>query len=76
MSDAIAPCLPTWVPEDVVRYLKHTESSISLRQLAKQANCPPSTVMRQIRRVEEWRDDFLIDRALRGLVAGFGDKKS
>ncbi len=76
MSDAIAPCLPTWVPEDVVRYLKHTESSISLRQLVKQANCHPSTVMRQIRRVEEWRDDFLIDRALRGLVAGFGDKKS
>ena len=74
MSDAVAPCLPTWVPEDVVRYLIHTECSVSIRQLAKQANCHPSTVMRQIRRLEEWRDDFLIDGAFRALAVGLHDK--
>lgn len=76
MSDAVAPFLPTWVPEDVVRYLMHTECSVSIRQLAKQANCHPSTVMRQIRRLEEWRDDFLIDGAFRALAVGFRDDGS
>ncbi|CUH82191.1 hypothetical protein TRM7557_03802 [Tritonibacter multivorans] len=68
MSDAVAPCLPNWVPEDIVRYLMHTECGVSIRQLAKQADCHPSTVLRQIRRLEEWRDDFLIDGAFRALA--------
>lgn len=68
MSDMTAPCLPGWVPEDIVRYLMHTECSVSIRQLAKRADCHPSTVLRQIRRIEEWRDDFLVDRGIKALA--------
>ena len=59
--------LPGWVPADAGRYLAHTERGVSIRALARQARCHPSTVLRQVRRVENLRDDFLIDEALRHL---------
>lgn len=67
--------LPSWVPEGAGRYLEHTEAGRSIRDLARRAGCHPSTVMRQIRRVETRRDDPLVDAALRKLaVAHFREK--
>lgn len=60
--------LPSWVPEGAGRYLQHTEAGRSIRDLARHAGCHPSTVMRQIRRVENRRDDPLVDAALRQLA--------
>ncbi|WP_072506353.1 DUF6456 domain-containing protein [Phaeobacter porticola] len=61
--------LPEWVPEEACRYLEHTEAGRSIRNLAKQAGCHPSTVLRQVRRVETRRDDPLVDGALAALAA-------
>ena len=58
-----------WVPEEVRLYLAHTEHGTSIRALARAAGCHASTVMRQIRRYEQRRDDPLIDHALRRLGA-------
>ena len=60
--------LPDWVPEDALRYLEHTESGQSIRQLARRAGCHPSTVLRQVRRIENRRDDPLVDGALSELA--------
>jgi DNA-binding MarR family transcriptional regulator len=59
--------LPTWVPDSARRYLAHTESGQSIRDLARHGGCHASTVLRQIRRVETRRDDPLVDEALRVL---------
>ncbi|WP_417269759.1 DUF6456 domain-containing protein [Celeribacter sp.] len=56
--------LPTWVPKDAQRYLAHTEGGHSIRELARNGGCAPSTVMRQVRRIEQKRDDPLVDEAL------------
>lgn len=58
------PTLPSWVPQDALRYLQHTEGGCSLRMLAQRAGQHASTVLRQVRRIEARRDDPLIDRAL------------
>ena len=59
--------LPSWVPEAARRYIAHTEDGLSIRALARTGKCHASTVLRQIRRVENLRDDQLVDEALRGL---------
>ena len=59
--------VPGWVPEPALRYLAHTESGQPIRDLARQAGCHASTVLRQIRRLEMRRDDVLVDHALRRL---------
>lgn len=59
--------LPQWVPDAVERYLLHTEIGLSIRAVARGAGCHPSTVLRQIRRFENRRDDILVDKALRNL---------
>ncbi|MBT8154374.1 helix-turn-helix domain-containing protein [Epibacterium ulvae] len=59
--------VPRWVPEDARRYLEHTEKGRSIRQIARLAGCHPSTVMRQVRRIEILRDDPLIDSALQDI---------
>ena len=56
--------VPEWVPEEVCRYLAHTVHGRSIRELAREAGCHASTVLRQVRRYETRRDDFLVDRAL------------
>ncbi|MCD9146845.1 DUF6456 domain-containing protein [Pseudophaeobacter flagellatus] len=69
--------LPEWVPQEVQRYLDHTEGGCSIRQLARELKCHPSTVLRQVRRVENRRDDPLVDCALGALAAGhFGRQSS
>ncbi|GAA3877216.1 DUF6456 domain-containing protein [Celeribacter arenosi] len=56
--------LPNWVPQEAKRYIAHTESGQTIRALARKSGCAPSTVMRQVRRIEQKRDDPLIDEAL------------
>ena len=58
---------PAWVPPDALRYLAHTEAGLPIRALARSAGCHASTVLRQIRRLENRRDDLLVDEALRRL---------
>ncbi len=61
---AMPPRLPDWLPDAVRTYLDHTEDGMSLRELARQKGCHASTVMRQVRRYENRRDDPLVDEAL------------
>ncbi|MEM7471079.1 MAG: DUF6456 domain-containing protein [Pseudomonadota bacterium] len=61
--------VPNWVPAPVQRYLKHVEYGLSLRDVARDEGCHASTVLRQVRRFENRRDDPLIDEALDGLGA-------
>lgn len=56
--------LPSWVPDAARLYLSHTAKGIPLRVLARHQGCAASTVMRQVRRFENRRDDPLVDRAL------------
>ena len=59
--------LPAWLPDAVRIYLDHTEEGLSLRALARRKGCAASTVMRQVRRYENRRDDPLVDEALSAL---------
>ncbi len=61
--------MPSWLPTPVQRYLKHVEHGLSLRDVARGDGCHASTVLRQVRRFENRRDDPLIDEALDGLGA-------
>lgn len=56
--------LPDWVPSAVRLYLNHTESGQSLREIARAEGVHASTVLRQVRRFENRRDDPLVDCAL------------
>ncbi len=60
--------LPDWVPESARNYLVHTETGLPIRALARRARCHASTILRQIRRFENRRDDPLVDDALRQLA--------
>ena len=55
---------PAWLPTPVRTYLAHTEAGTSIRALARNAGVHPSTVLRQVRRTEQLRDDPLADAAL------------
>lgn len=61
------PDLPVWVPRAAVHYLAHTQRGQSIRALARENDCHPSTILRQVRRFEQRRDDPLVDDALRAL---------
>lgn len=56
--------LPGWLPEPAVTYLVHTSAGQSIRGLARTKGCHASTILRQVRKVEAWRDDPLVDEAL------------
>ena len=64
--------LPAWLPDSVRLYLDHTETGQSLRSLARREGCAASTVLRQVRRYENRRDDPLIDEALAALGKAHG----
>lgn len=49
-------------------YLDHACEGVSLRELARRQGVHPSTVLRQVRRVERLRDDPLVDAALNRLA--------
>jgi hypothetical protein len=61
---------PAWLPPAVQVYLEHTEDGLSLRALARRRGCAASTVLRQVRRYENRRDDPLIDAALSAMSRG------
>ncbi|PZQ46853.1 MAG: helix-turn-helix domain containing protein [Rhodovulum sulfidophilum] len=56
--------LPAWLPDHAVTYLDHVARGHTLRALARGKGCHASTVLRQVRRVEAWREDPLVDEAL------------
>jgi hypothetical protein len=60
--------MPDWVPQPVRHYIDHTAAGASIRALARAADCHASTVLRQVRRIENRRDDPLVDAALRALT--------
>lgn len=62
------PGMPAWVPEAARIYLAHVEEGRSIRDLAREAQVHPSTILRQVRRIESSRDDPLVDEALRRLA--------
>lgn len=62
--------LPDWVPSAVRLYLSHTEDGRSLRDIARAEGVHASTVLRQVRRFENRRDDPLVDCALERLLQG------
>jgi hypothetical protein len=59
--------VPDWLPELAITYLAHTSAGLSIRALARAKGCHASTVLRQVRKVEAWRDDPLVDEALERL---------
>lgn len=59
--------LPNWVPVEARHYLCHTEQGQSIRALARDTGVHASTILRQVRRMEQKRDDPLIDEGLRRL---------
>jgi hypothetical protein len=61
------PPLPDWLPEGLRHYIDHTNDGLSLRELARREGVHPSTVLRQVRRLESRRDDPLIDEAILAL---------
>ncbi len=68
MENNVAFTIPAWVPEGAQRYLAHTETGRSIRDIARSAGCHASTILRQIRRIEMRRDDPLVDAALQSLA--------
>ncbi|WP_050603673.1 DUF6456 domain-containing protein [Ruegeria sp. 6PALISEP08] len=68
MENNMAFSIPAWVPEGAQRYLAHTETGRSIRDIARSAGCHASTILRQIRRIEMRRDDPLVDAALQSLA--------
>ena len=63
-----AGALPGWVPQAARIYLAHVEGGRTIRELAREAQVHPSTILRAVRRVESSRDDPLVDEALRSLA--------
>jgi DNA-binding PadR family transcriptional regulator/lambda repressor-like predicted transcriptional regulator len=56
--------LPGWLPAAVRHYLDHIEEGTSLRALARREGLHASTILRQVRRFENRREDPLVDEAL------------
>lgn len=68
MMETSAYSVPEWVPVTIRRYLAHMHQGQSIRDLARDAGCHASTVLRQIRRVEHRREDPLVDAAIESLA--------
>jgi len=68
--------LPDWLPKAARNYVVHTRDGVSIRGVAKHAGCAASTVLRQIRRIENRRDDLLLDEALEALTVPQNGPKS
>lgn len=72
-SDASDAGAQNWVPLAAKNYLAHTVLGRSIRSIARDQSCHPSTILRQVRRFETWRDDPLIDGALKSLAPKCAD---
>ena len=64
MPELTAASLPDWLPAAVRHYLDHIEDGTSFRALARREGLHASTILRQVRRYENRRDDPLMDEAL------------
>jgi hypothetical protein len=53
---------------DLAIYTRHVEEGVTIRALAREFGTHPSTIMRQVRRVEAKRDDPLYDMAVDGIT--------
>jgi len=53
-----------WLPDAARLYLRHVAGRQSMHALARQEGCHPATVLRRVRRMEDRRDDPLIDAFL------------
>lgn len=60
----IAGAMPAWLPHGARLYLRHVEGGQSIRELARAEGCHASTILRRVRRIENRRDDPLVDEAL------------
>ena len=60
--------IPEWLPDVALTYVAHVSGGTPIRVLARAKGCHASTVLRQIRRVEAWRDDPLVDEVLERLA--------
>lgn len=69
MRPAIAE-LPAWLPDYARLYLRHVEEGVSIREIARSEGCHASTILRRVRRIEQRRDDPLIDELLTRLGDG------
>ncbi len=67
----LSTALPDWVPEIAVTYLSHTALGVPLRQIAREKGVHASTVLRQVRKFEERREDPLVDQALDAVAQDF-----
>ncbi len=67
----LSEALPDWVPEIAVTYLSHTALGVPLRQIAREKGVHASTVLRQVRKCEERREDPLVDQALDAVARDF-----
>lgn len=56
--------LPEWLPGVMRHYLAHTGAGVSIRDIARLSHCHASTISRRIARIEQQRDDPLVDAAL------------
>ena len=61
--------VPDWVPQATRAYLAHACAGQPLRHVASAHGCAPSTVLRQVRRIEARRDDPLFDDMMDDLAA-------
>lgn len=66
--------LPKWIPATTSVYLQHVCLGVPIRELARRADCHASTILRQIRKVENDRDDPLKDAALEELSASIASQ--
>jgi Domain of unknown function (DUF6456) len=64
MTETIQKLWPAWLPDTLRCYIDHTSAGLSLRALARREGVHPSTVLRQVRRMESRRDDPLLDEAI------------
>lgn len=63
--------IESWIPAEFEAYLIHVCQGVSIRAIARDRGCHASTVLRQVRKVEQARDCILIDAALDGLAEAY-----
>ncbi|CTQ33975.1 DUF6456 domain-containing protein [Jannaschia rubra] len=67
-SSPTAAALPDWVPLSARAYVAHAFEGRPLRDVAEATGCSASTVLRQVRRIEQRRDDPLVDEMIERLA--------
>lgn len=69
--EPLTRAFPDWIPEIAETYLSHTALGVPLQQIARDKGVHASTVLRQVRKCEERREDPLVDQALEAVARGF-----